>query len=84
MRIQFASDLHLESKENLACVQSTPFEVTGEILILAEDTFYLKDRTMPNIKFWRWASQNYEQVILVPGNHEFYNNGNITARGDSW
>ena len=48
MHIQFASDLHLEFKENLAYVQSIPFEVTGEILILARDTIYLKDRTMPN------------------------------------
>lgn len=84
MRIQFASDLHLEFKENLAYIQSIPFEVTGEILILAGDTFYLKDRTMPNIKFWKWASQNYLQVILVPGNHEFYNNGDVSVRGDSW
>lgn len=84
MRIQLASDLHLEFKENLAYIQSIPFEITGDILILAGDTFYLKDRTMPNIKFWRWASQNYQQVILVPGNHEFYNNGDVTSRGDSW
>ncbi|MEG0693715.1 MAG: metallophosphoesterase [Oscillospiraceae bacterium] len=84
MRIQFVSDLHLEFKENLAYVQSIPFEVTGEILILAGDTFYLKDRTMPNIKFWKWASQNYQQVMLVPGNHEFYNNGDVSVRGDSW
>ena len=84
MRIQFASDLHLEFKENLAYIQSIPFEITGDVLILAGDTFYLKDRTMPNIKFWRWASQNYQQVILVPGNHEFYNNGDVTSRGDSW
>lgn len=84
MRIQFVSDLHLEFKENLAYVQSIPFEVTGEILILAGDTFYLKDSTMPNIKFWKWASQNYQQVMLVPGNHEFYNNGDVSVRGDSW
>ena len=84
MRIQFVSDLHLEFKENLAYVQSIPFEVTGEILILAGDTFYLKDRTMPNIKFWKWASQNYQQVMLVPGNHEFYNNGDVSVREDSW
>lgn len=84
MRIQFLSDLHLEFKENLAYVQSIPFEVTGEILILAGDTFYLKDSTMPNIKFWKWASQNYQQVMLVPGNHEFYNNGDVSVRGDSW
>lgn len=83
MRIQFTSDLHLEFKENLAYVQSIHFEVTGEILILAGDTFYLKDRTIPNIKFWKWASQNYQQVMLVPGNHEFYNNGDVSVRGDS-
>lgn len=84
MRIQFASDLHLEFKENLAYIQSNPFEVTGDILILAGDTFYLNDTTMPKIRFWKWASQNYQQVMLLPGNHEFYNNGDVTVRGDSW
>lgn len=84
MRIQFASDLHLEFKENLAFIKSMPFEVAGDILILAGDTLYLNDTTIPKIKFWKWASENYQQVILVPGNHEFYNNGDVTARGDSW
>ncbi len=84
MKIQFASDLHLEFRENFLFVKSHPFELTGDILVLAGDTFYLKDSTMPHINFWRWASENYQQVMLVPGNHEFYDNGDITARGDSW
>ena len=23
--------------------------------------------------FWDWVSENYKQVLVVPGNHEFYN-----------
>ena len=84
MKIQFISDLHLEFRENFLFIKSNPLEVTGDILILAGDTFYLSDSIMPHINFWKWASDNYQQVMLVPGNHEFYDNGDITARGDSW
>ena len=59
MKIQYMSDLHVE------------FPVTGDILVLAGDTFYLNNTTAPLSKFWKWASANYKQVFLVPGNHEY-------------
>ncbi len=84
LRIQYASDLHLEFRENFQFIKSEALEVTGDVLVLAGDTFYLNDTTMPKTKFWKWASKNYRQVLLVPGNHEFYNNGDVTVRGDNW
>ena len=33
-----------------------PFEVVGDVLVFAGDTGYLRDRTLPNLKFWKWAS----------------------------
>ena len=78
MKIQFASDIHLELSDNSRFIKSETFEVTGDVLVFAGDTGYLRDRTLPNQRFWRWASANYREVLLVPGNHEFYGNG------DSW
>lgn len=51
-----------------------PFEVTGDVLVFAGDIGYLRDKTLPNMKFLEWASANYREVLLVPGNHEFYGN----------
>ena len=56
-----------------------PFEVTGDVLVFAGDTGYLRDRTLPNLRFWKWASANYREVLLVPGNHAFYGNGDVLA-----
>ena len=75
MKIQFASDIHLELSDNSRFMKSVPFEVTGDVLVFAGDTGYLRDRSLPNLKFWKWASANYREVLLVPGNHEFYGNG---------
>lgn len=84
MKIQFASDIHLEFLENSKYIKENPFEVTGEVLVLAGDIGYLKDKTLPSLKFWKWASSNYREVLLVPGNHEFYGNSDVQAYGDSW
>ena len=84
MRIQFMSDLHMELYDNSRYLKAHEFEVKGDIMILAGDTFYLRDIIAPQKKFWNWASQNFRQVLMVPGNHEFYNNGDVTERGDSW
>ena len=84
MKIQYASDIHLELSDNSRFIKSEPFEVTGDVLVFAGDTGYLRDRTLPNLRFWKWVSANYREVLLVPGNHEFYGNGDVLAYGDSW
>lgn len=72
MKIQYASDLHLEFSENWRYLCDNPLEVDGDILILAGDIGYLGDQNYQNHPFWDWASENYRQVLVVPGNHEFY------------
>ena len=84
MKIQYASDLHLEMSANRRYMQNIPFEVVGDVLVLAGDIGYLCDKTMPCPKFWEWASANYREVLIVPGNHEYYQNYDILANGDSW
>ncbi len=55
MKIQYASDIHLELSDNSRFIKSEPFEVTGDVLVFAGDTGYLRDRTLPNLRFWKWA-----------------------------
>ena len=84
MKIQYASDLHLEMSVNRRYMQNVPFDVVGDVLVLAGDIGYLCDKTMPCPKFWEWVSANYRKVLIVPGNHEYYQNYDILANGDSW
>ncbi len=77
MRIQYMSDLHIEFPENSMFLKQNEIPVTGEVLVLAGDIFYLKDKITPRAKFWKWASENYRQVLIVPGNHEYYNYSDV-------
>ena len=72
MKIQYASDLHLEFEENSDYLKSNPLKVTGEILILAGDIHVFNSFNFLKNPFWDWASKNYRHVIVAFGNHEFY------------
>ena len=84
MKIQYMSDLHLEFADNSRYLKHNELPVTGEILVLAGDIFYLKDRVAPLTKFWKWASANYREVLIDPGNHEYYNNADVAECGSEW
>ena len=53
MRIQYISDLHLEFRENSRFFKELEIPVTGDILVLAGDTMYLRDTTAPLSRFWK-------------------------------
>ncbi|MDL2240142.1 metallophosphoesterase [Bacteroidales bacterium OttesenSCG-928-K03] len=72
MKIQYASDLHLEFSENSSFLKQNPLHPVGNILILAGDIGYLNDDNYCKHPFWDWASENYKQVIVAVGNHELY------------
>jgi len=82
MKIQYASDLHLEFADNWRFLKENPLKVTGDILILAGDIGYLGDENYANHPFWDWASENYQQVIACMGNHEFYKYYDISTLHD--
>lgn len=79
MKIQYASDLHLEFDDNWRFLKTNPLQITGEILILAGDIGYLGDENYINHPFWDWVSANYREVIVCMGNHEFYKNYDIAT-----
>ena len=84
MKIQFASDLHLEFTENSHYLKHHPLEVAGDVLLLAGDTVYLGVEPLMKHPFWKWAADNFEQVIAIPGNHEYYAYYDIAAQPDSF
>ena len=84
MKIQYASDLHLEFGANSAILREHPMIPVGDILVLAGDIGYLGYEAMTKHPFWNWASGNFRQVVVIPGNHELYRHFNINELTDGW
>lgn len=84
MKIQYASDLHLEFSDNYNYLKRNPLQVTGDILLLAGDIGYLNDDNYDKHPFWDWACENYKQVVVIPGNHEFYKYFDLSTLYNGW
>ncbi len=72
MKIQYASDLHLEFPENRTFLYHNPLEPVADVLILAGDICHFKLEHFSDYEFFDYISANWKQVYLIPGNHEFY------------
>lgn len=81
MKIQYASDLHLEFPENEEFMRTNPLKPEGDILILAGDIVPLI-RIDQYPGFFNYLSDNFELTYWVPGNHEFYHS-DISERAGS-
>jgi Calcineurin-like phosphoesterase len=75
MLFQFMSDLHLEIAEQYVNFKIPP---VAPCLILAGDIGRLQDYE-PLAQFLEIQCANFERVLHVPGNHEFY--GSTRERG---
>lgn len=84
MRIQYASDLHLEFGDNSKWLKDNPLIPSADILVLTGDIGYLDDANYKTHPFWDWASENYKQVIVIPGNHELYKFFDINEIHEGW
>lgn len=71
MKIQIASDLHLEFKENRAWVRENPLIPAADLLILAGDTVPYIYNNLAS-EFMEKFSRDFKQVFSIFGNHEFY------------
>ena len=84
MKIQFASDLHLEFHENSRWLHDNPLVPVGDMLVLAGDIGYLGDDIYSRHPFWDWCAENFKQTYIVPGNHELYKGFDINNLTEGW
>ncbi|MCC8134341.1 MAG: metallophosphoesterase [Tannerellaceae bacterium] len=84
MKLQYASDLHLEMNSNSRYLKENPLQVVGDILLLAGDISYLGDKNLDRHPFWSWASDNYRETYIVPGNHEYYGGAKLEETLDNF
>lgn len=83
MKLQYVSDLHLEFADNAHYLKEHPLQVAGDILVVAGDTGYL-GKDYARHPFWDWAANNYRQVAVIPGNHEFYGGFDLNQMKNGW
>lgn len=84
MKIQYASDLHLEFGENSKWLKSNPLLPSADILVLAGDIGYLGDANYVTHPFWDKVSEGFKNVIVIPGNHELYKFYDINELHEGW
>ena len=84
MKIQYASDFHLEFPENERYLREHPLQVTGDVLVLAGDIHVLEAGPLDRHPFMRWCADNYERTLIVPGNHEYYAGHDLADTLNDW
>ncbi|MGL4852754.1 MAG: metallophosphoesterase [Phocaeicola sp.] len=84
MRIQYASDLHLEFRENTDYLAKHPLTVAGDILILAGDIHVFRGKAWEKHPFFDWCAENYTETYIIPGNHEYYDGIELSTCFDDY
>ncbi len=71
MKIQYASDIHLEFQSNSDYIKHKPLKPEGDYLILTGDITVYNEKYFKN-RFFDKVSDDFKEVFIVPGNHEYY------------
>ncbi|ARF10371.1 metallophosphatase [Hokovirus HKV1] len=72
---QYTSDLHLERFTIDNYKYDDLIKVSAKVLLLLGDIGTIKSKILPI--FLKDCSKDFELVLYVPGNHEYYNDNNI-------
>ncbi len=71
LKIQIASDLHLEFEENRQWLSKNPLIKKGEVLLLAGDIVTETHKKEAEKFFKKWSGK-YDLILSTMGNHEFF------------
>lgn len=83
MKIQYLSDLHFEHLSNRKWLKENPIIPEGDILLAAGDIYHLGEK-YKDAWIFDELSEKFDQVFLIPGNHEYYGGFNVAQTKDTF
>lgn len=79
MKFQYASDLHLEFRDNYThLMELEPLKPVAPYLILAGDIDIIGLEEVLRYDIFKFLSEHWKEVFIIPGNHEYYKKGDVS------